>query len=91
MEVDKFDDIGIYQRAFDIQKIGNEAVRLALKENKEKGIPIVFSKDGVIYYELPSGEITTKSPYEELLKKRNLPFGKHVPKRQGSRSRKIKD
>lgn len=82
MEVEKFDDIGIYQRAFDIQKIGNEAVRRALEENKKKGIPIVFSKNGVIYYELPSGEITTKSPYDELLKKRKLLTRRHLHKKQ---------
>lgn len=65
MRVDKLDDIEIYQRAFEIQKIGNEAVRRVLKENKEKKIPIVFSRNGIIYYELPNGEITTKSPFEE--------------------------
>jgi len=63
MRVDKFDDIEIYQEAFEIQKIGNEAVRRVIKENKEKGIPIVFSRNGIIYYELPNGEITTKSPF----------------------------
>ena len=62
--VDKFDNIEIYQRAFEIQQIGNEAIDRVLKENKEKGIPIVFSKNGIIYYELPSGEITTQSPFE---------------------------
>ena len=65
MRVNKLDDIDIYQEAFEIQQIGNEAVERVIKENKEKGIPIVFSKDGVIYYELPNGEITTKSPFEE--------------------------
>jgi 2',3'-cyclic-nucleotide 2'-phosphodiesterase (5'-nucleotidase family) len=65
MRVKKFDDIEIYQDAFEIQRIGNEAVRRALKENKEKGIPIVFSRNGVIYYELPSGEITTQNPFEK--------------------------
>lgn len=64
MKVDKLDNIEIYQKAFEIQKIGNEAVRKVLKENKERGIPIVFSKNGIIYYELPNGEITTKSPFE---------------------------
>ena len=65
MRVKKFDDIEIYQDALEIQRIGNEAVSRALKENKEKGIPIVFSRNGVIYYELPSGEITTQSPFEK--------------------------
>jgi len=65
MEVNKLDDIELYQEAFEIQQIGNEAIERVIKENKEKGIPIVFSKDGVIYYELPHGEITTESPFEK--------------------------
>ncbi len=71
MRVDKLDDLEIYQEAFEIQQIGNEAVRRVIKENKEKGIPIVFSRNGIIYYELPNGEITTKSPFE---KKKKLLF-----------------
>jgi hypothetical protein len=65
MRVDKLDDLEIYQEAFEIQRIGNEGVRRVIKENKEKGIPIVFSRNGIIYYELPNGEITTKSPFEK--------------------------
>lgn len=65
MRVDKLDDIKIYQKALEIQRIGNEAINRVLKENKEKGIPIVFSKNGIIYYELPNGEITTKSPLKK--------------------------
>ncbi len=65
MRVNKLDDIDIYQEAFEIQQIGNEAVDRVITENKEKGIPIVFSKDGIIYYELPNGEITTESPFEK--------------------------
>lgn len=65
MEVDKFDDNSIYQRAWEIQRIGNDAVNRVLKENKKLGIPIVFSRNGVIYYELANGEITTQSPFEK--------------------------
>ena len=65
MEVDKFDDDSIYQRAWEIQRIGNDAVNRVLKENKKLGIPIVFSRNGVIYYELANGEITTQSPFEK--------------------------
>ncbi len=67
MRVNKLNNIKIYQYAVEIQRIGNEAVRQALKENRERGIPIVFSNNGIIYYELPSGEITTKSPFEDTI------------------------
>lgn len=42
--------------------------RYALENNKiiiTQGIPIVFSRNGIIYYELPNGEITTRSPFEK--------------------------
>lgn len=64
MKIEKFDDIELYQDAFDIVEIGNDAIETVKRENKEKGIPIVFSKDGVIYYELPDGKITTESPFK---------------------------
>lgn len=63
MKVKKIDNLELYQEAFTIQKIGNKAVKEVLKENKEKNIPSVFSKDGIIYYRLPSGEVTQKSPF----------------------------
>lgn len=64
MQVDKIDDIRLYQRGFEIQAIGNEGVRAAKEENKKLGIPIVFSIDEVIYYQMPDGTITTKSPFQ---------------------------
>jgi hypothetical protein len=71
MQMVKMDDLSLYQDAFEIQEIGNEAVERVLRENKEKGIPIVVSKNGIIYYELPDGEITTESPFEK--KSENFP------------------
>ncbi len=66
MEVDKFNDIEIYQKAFEIEKIGNEAINDAIRENKEKGIPTVFSKDGKVYYLMPNGDITTEDPFKNF-------------------------
>ncbi|MCP4147045.1 MAG: hypothetical protein GY757_04770 [bacterium] len=66
MRVEKFDDIKIYQTAIEVQQIGNRAIEQVRKENKEKGIPIVFSRNGIIYYELQNGTITTESPFEDL-------------------------
>ena len=65
MEIEKFDNIEIYQFAFEVEKIGNIAVSKVLKENRELGIPIVFSINDRIYYELPDGEITSTSPFVE--------------------------
>lgn len=40
-----------------IKKLADRGVRIARKENFVYGLPNVMSKDGKIYYELPSGEI----------------------------------
>ena len=47
-----------------IQQIGNNAVREAQKKSLENGIPNVYSKNGVVYYQLPDGTITMENPFE---------------------------
>ena len=63
MEVKKFDDLSLYLKGFEIESIGNQAIRKIQEENKGKGIPLVYSVDGKIYYELADGTITTDSPF----------------------------
>jgi hypothetical protein len=46
----------------EIERIANEAVMKAKEENRRLGIPEFFSKNGVIYYVLENGELTTKRP-----------------------------
>ena len=54
-----------------IQRIGNDAVRLAQRKSLENGIPNSYSKNGVIYFQLPDGTITMDDPFEKgELKKR---------------------
>ena len=50
------------KEAADIAKIGKRAVNVVKNENRKKGIPIVFSEDGTVFYELPDGTVTSKSP-----------------------------
>ena len=61
-EVKKLKNEGIYDWLREVVKIGNEAVMKAKEENKRLGIPEFFSKNGVIYYILENGEITTEKP-----------------------------
>ena len=61
--MNKINNLELYQEAFLFQKIGNEAVKEAIQNNEKKNIASVFSKDGKIYYKLPSGEITQGSPF----------------------------
>ena len=61
--------------ADDIQRIGNEAVRVAQEDLRSKGIPLCFSRNGRIYYEMPDGSIQTENPYPAMLRERGLPGG----------------
>jgi hypothetical protein len=47
----------------EILRIGQKAVQLAQEESRRLGVPNVYSIDGVIYYELPSGELSRTDPY----------------------------
>jgi hypothetical protein len=48
-----------------IQQIGNNAVREAQRKSLANGVPNVYSKNGVVYYQLPDGTITMENPFEE--------------------------
>ncbi|MEA3353029.1 MAG: hypothetical protein U9Q33_04330 [Campylobacterota bacterium] len=48
-----------------IQAIGNNAVREAQKKSLENGVPNVYSKNNVLYYQLPDGTITMEDPFEK--------------------------
>jgi hypothetical protein len=52
-----------YERLLRITRIGNRAVRKAQEENRKKGIPNVYARNGKPYYEMPDGTITTISPF----------------------------
>jgi hypothetical protein len=61
----------LFIQANEFKRIGNMAVQKALKENRRRGIPNVFSRNGQIYYELPNGDITREDPFKSLLNKNN--------------------
>lgn len=42
-----------------ITRIGNRAVKKAQEENRQRGIPNVYSINGKIVYELSNGQLTT--------------------------------
>lgn len=68
MEVKKFNDLKMYQKIFEFMRMGNKSVQLALAENKKNGLPNVFSMNNIIYYQMPDGTITTKSPFKKMKK-----------------------
>lgn len=55
-----------------IQKIANDAIRQAQKRSLENGVPNVYSKNGVIYYQLPDGTITMENPFSKGILREKL-------------------
>jgi hypothetical protein len=47
-----------------IQQIANNAVREAQRKSLENGIPNSYTKNGVLYFQLPDGTITMENPFE---------------------------
>ena len=47
-----------------ILKIATKAVKQAQKDSLAQGIANVYSKNGVIYFQLPDGTITMQNPFE---------------------------
>jgi predicted ABC-type ATPase len=49
----------------EIERIGQSAVREAQEENRRRGIPNVYSINGVLYWELPDGTLSRTDPYND--------------------------
>ncbi|MFO0788754.1 MAG: hypothetical protein U0805_04800 [Pirellulales bacterium] len=52
-----------YEKVAELIRIGNAAVHAAQEENRRLGIPNVYSINGILYYELPNGELSREDPY----------------------------
>jgi len=46
-------------------RIGNRAVRAAQEAYRRLGIPNVYSINGIIYFELPNGELSRTDSYPD--------------------------
>jgi hypothetical protein len=53
-----------YEKIQELIRIGNRGVRKAQEENRRLGIPNVYSINGILYYELPNGELSREDPYK---------------------------
>jgi len=65
MKVKKFKNLNLYKELVELTAIANRGVQMALDENRKKKIPVVFSMMNKIYYRLPNGKITRKSPFRK--------------------------
>jgi hypothetical protein len=56
-------DIASFTRLDRILRIGRQATLKAQEESRMMGVPNVYSIDGQLFYELPSGELSTEDPF----------------------------
>lgn len=69
-EVEKIPNDEFYLELRRVLRIANQAASKAKAENKKFGIPRIFSRKGILYYELADGQITTQPP--EILEKKTI-------------------
>jgi hypothetical protein len=55
-----------------ILTIANNAVRKAQRDSLANGVANVYTKNKVIYFQLPDGTITMENPFEKQLRELNL-------------------
>ena len=53
----------VYDLAHDVARIARRAMQTAQQESRDLGVPNVYSIDGILYYELPYGELTPEDSY----------------------------
>jgi hypothetical protein len=57
-------------QALEFESIGQKAVTSALSASFRKNIPLAFEFREMIYYLLPNGEVSLKSPWKKFQKKK---------------------
>ena len=66
-------DLAAYKEFDEMVRIGRRAVHKAQEESRRRGVPNVYSINGLLYYELPSGELSRTDPYPQRVS--DLPGG----------------
>lgn len=54
-----------YLRLDELIRIGRRGVQQAQEESRRLGVPNVYSINGILYYELPNGELSREDPYDK--------------------------
>ena len=52
-----------YAEIEELMRIANRAFHHAQEESRRLGVPNVYSLNGILYYELPNGELSRTDPY----------------------------
>jgi hypothetical protein len=58
-------DVEISNRIEELRRIGRTAIERAQEESRHLGVPNVYSVNGVLHWELPSGELSLTDPYRQ--------------------------
>jgi hypothetical protein len=64
--------VEFYEELDELVRIGRRAIDQAQEENRRKGVPNVYSINRILYYELPSGELSRPDPWDEKSARREL-------------------
>lgn len=59
---DMLRDVATFQKVDELMRVCRSAVRIAQAESRRLGVANVYSFEGQIYYELPSGEFSRSRP-----------------------------
>jgi hypothetical protein len=57
--------VDVYEKVQQYIRLGNRAAHEAQEENRRRGIPNVYSINGVLYWELPDGTLSRTDPCEK--------------------------
>lgn len=52
------------EKAAEFSQIMSDAVARVQQENRDRGIPNVYSINGILYYELPDGSLSRDDPWQ---------------------------
>lgn len=64
-DINENDDFMLFLKGAEIEMIGNKMIQEVRGDNTKLGIPLVYSVDGMIFYELADGTITKCSPFND--------------------------
>jgi hypothetical protein len=53
-----------HEKIQELIRIGNRGVCAAQEKSRRLGIPNAYSINGILYYELPNGELSREDPYK---------------------------
>ncbi|TWT77013.1 hypothetical protein Pla123a_24400 [Posidoniimonas polymericola] len=58
-------DAAALRFAAEVREYGAEGVRKAQADAREAGVPLVYSINGILHWELPDGSLTTADPWQD--------------------------